>query len=96
MTVQVPVPVQAPLQPVNVEPAPDGRQRDRRPVVNAAEQVAPQLIPAGVLVTEPDPEPALVTVRVCVISVNVAVTDWSALIVTVQVPVPVQPRRSSR
>ena len=65
------------------------------PSLNDAAQVAPQLIPAGELVTEPEPVPAFVTVSVCV-AVKVAVTVWSALIVTVQVPVPEQPRRSSR
>ena len=48
------------------------------------------MIPAGALVTEPAPVPAFVTVSVCV-TVNVAVTDRSALIVTMQVPVPEQP-----
>ena len=65
-------------------------QRDDRAFVERAEQVAPQLMPAGVLVTEPEPVPAFVTVSVCV-AVKVAVTDWSALIVTMQVPVPEQP-----
>ncbi len=64
VTEQAPVPVQAPLQPVNVEPVAgaavrvdDGR-RKRRP----AEQSVPQLMPAGDDVTVPVPVPALVTV----------------------------------
>jgi hypothetical protein len=45
------------------------------PSLNDAAHVAPQLIPAGALVTDPEPDPAFVTVSVCVIWVNVAVTD---------------------
>jgi hypothetical protein len=48
-----------------------------------------QLIPAGVLVT--DPSPSTSTFRDCVICVNVAVTDVAAFIVTVQVLCPEQP-----
>jgi hypothetical protein len=77
------VPEQAPLQPVKVEPdAAVAVNVTVVPALNVAEQVVPQLIPAGELVTEPEPEPVLVTVSVCVISGNVAVTVWSALIVT--------------
>jgi hypothetical protein len=51
-----------------------------------AEQVGPQLIPAGALVTVPEPVPALVTVSVrCVIAANVAVTLRAAVMLTVQV-----------
>jgi hypothetical protein len=42
-------------------------------------------------VTEPDPFPARDTVSVWELDSNVAVTAWSELIVTVQVPVPLQP-----
>jgi len=51
------------------------------------------LIPAGLLVTVPTPAPAGVTVRVNVFggAVKFAVTVWSALIVTVHEPVPLQP-----
>ncbi len=56
-----------------------------------AEQVAPQLIPAGELVTVPEPVPFLVTVSRCCSSANVAVTDFASDIVTLQVPVPEQP-----
>jgi hypothetical protein len=45
------------------------------PSTNAAEQVEPQSIPVGELVTVPEPVPALLIVNVCVTSVNVAVTD---------------------
>jgi len=57
-----PVPLQAPLQPVNVEPA-AGLAVSTTVPLNDAEQVAPQLIPAGLLVTVPVPAPAKVTVR---------------------------------
>jgi len=45
------------------------------PSLNDATQVAPQLIPAGELATDPEPDPVFEIVNVCVISVNVAVTD---------------------
>jgi hypothetical protein len=81
----------APLQPLNVEPAAGvAVSVTIVPSLKDAEQVAPQLIPAGALVTEPDPVPAFVTVSTCV-ALKVAVTDWSALIVTTHVPVPEQP-----
>src|SRR4030095_7946049 len=84
--VQVPVPVQAPLQAVKVEPAAAAAVRlTMVPFVNEAEHVAPQEIPAGVLVTVPVPMPDLVTVRVSVCCAKVAVTERAALIVTVQV-----------
>src|SRR5438309_5324937 len=60
------------------------------PLAKLAEQVAPQLIPAGELVTVPLPVPAGVTVRVKVWSVKVVVTVVAAESVTVQVPVPEQ------
>jgi hypothetical protein len=55
--------------------------------------VAPQTIPAGLLVTVPTPAPAGVAVRVNVFTgaVKFAVTVWSAFIVTVHEPVPLQP-----
>jgi hypothetical protein len=76
--VQVPVPLHAPLQPVNVEPAAAvAVSVTIVPEANDAEQVAPQSIPAGELVTEPEPVPALLTVNVCGTNVNVAVTARS-------------------
>src|SRR5258705_13464630 len=89
----MPVPVQPPpLQPVKVEP-PAGAAVSVTavPLVNVAEQVVPQEMPAGALVTVPVPAPALLTVSVKDGTANVAVTDVAALIVTVQVAVPVQP-----
>jgi hypothetical protein len=56
-----------------------------------AEQVAPQLIPAGLEVTVPLPDPVLLTDSVKVCTLNVAVTVVAALIVTAHVPVPEQP-----
>ena len=50
-----------------------------------AEQADPQLIPAGLDVTVPLPRPLLVTVSVKNCKLNVAVTDFAALIATVQV-----------
>src|SRR5438552_11066458 len=94
VTLQVPVPVQLPLQPVKVAPAAGAGVRVTTvPVVRAVEQVAPQEIPADELVTVPLPVPDLVTVRGkedddCT---NAAVTEVAAFIVTLQVPVPVQP-----
>jgi len=53
--------------------------------------VAPQLIPAGLEVTVPLPDPVLLTESVNVCTLKVAVTDVAAFIVTEQVPVPEQP-----
>ncbi len=57
----MPVPVQPPpLQPVKVEPAAGvAVSVTTVPVGNAVEQVAPQVMPAGALVTVPLPVPAL-------------------------------------
>jgi hypothetical protein len=65
VTVQVPVPLQAPLQPENVE-----RQAGLAVRVTAVfalyevPQVLPQLMPAGIDVTVPPPVPLLETERV--------------------------------
>ncbi len=67
VTVQVPVPRQASDQPANVE-------SDAGVAVSVTERAGcerrragvPQLIPAGELVTVPDPEPAVATVSVWV------------------------------
>src|SRR6267142_2525624 len=92
VTVQVPVPVQLPVQPVKVEPAAGAAVKVTAvPLVKEAEQVAPHEMPAGALVTVPVPFPDFVTERAKVGAVNVAVTLWATLMVTVQVPVPVQP-----
>ncbi len=63
-TAHPPVPVQAPLQPVKVEPVAAVALRPTLvPLVKLALQVAPQLIPAGLEATVPVPVPALATVR---------------------------------
>ena len=60
-TVQVPVPLQAPDQPVKAEPEPAAAVNVTLvPDVKDAEQVAEQLTPAGELVTVPVPVPAFV------------------------------------
>jgi hypothetical protein len=92
-TVQVTVvPAHVPLQPAKSElPAAEAVKVTMVPLVNEVEQVAPQSMPAGELVTVPLPVPALLTVNVNDGSENVAVTDRAALIDTVHVDaVPVQ------
>src|SRR6058998_3439071 len=76
VTEQVPVPEQAPLQPANVDP-PAGLAVSVTgvPELYEAEQVAPQLIPAGFEVTVPLPDPDLPTDSVKVWMLNVAVTE---------------------
>lgn len=92
-TMQVPVPEQPPpLQPLNVEPVAGMAVKvTALPLANAAEHVAPQEIPAGLLVTLPVPAPVGLTVSVKVCTAKVAVTVVAAPSVTTQVPVPVQP-----
>jgi len=55
--------------------------------VKFALQVVGQVIPAGLLDTEPVPVPARLTVRRSWLILKVAVTCWLALSVTVQVEV---------
>ena len=63
-TVTVPEPVQSPLQPAKVDPAAGvGVRVTVVPEAKAAEQMVPQLIPAGEEVTVPEPVPLVVTVR---------------------------------
>jgi Zn-dependent membrane protease YugP len=63
VTTQLAVPLQPlPLQPVKVDEASAVALRVTMvPAVNEAAQVAPQLIPAGALLTVPLPLPLLVT-----------------------------------
>jgi hypothetical protein len=96
VTVQVlEVVAQAPLQPLNRDwPAGAAVSVTWVPFANAAEQLDPQSIPAGALVTVPPPLPARTTVRVSGGAgerVNVAVTVVSEPSVSWQVPVPEQP-----
>lgn len=90
--VQVVAPVHAPDHPANTAPLPGvAVSVTEVPVLNCVEQVGPQLMPAGLLVTVPVPEPALATVRVaCGAAVKVAVTLAAASIVSVQVCTPLQ------
>jgi hypothetical protein len=90
-TMQVPVPEQPPpLQPVKVEPV-EATAIRVTDVLKLAEQVKPQSMPVGMLVTVPLPLPAAITVRIYVFRVKVAVTVVSAVKGTVQVPVPGHP-----
>ena len=74
--VQVPVPLHPPpLQPTTIEPAAAVAVIVTELFVgNEALQVAPQLMPAGLLVTVPVPVPALFRVSVAGTALNVAVT----------------------
>jgi hypothetical protein len=86
VTVQVDEPLQAPLQPVKLEPAAaTAVSVTVAPLVKSFWQLAPQAMPAGLLATEPLPVPVFATVRCTGRSVNVAVTDRAALIATLQV-----------
>ena len=93
VVVQVPVPEHPPPdQPVNVEP-PAGvavRVTDV-PLLYGSEQSAPQFMPAGLLVTVPVPEPALVTFKLNCCRVNVAVTVAAEKIEIEQLKVPEHP-----
>src|SRR5208283_83959 len=62
VTLHTPMPEQAPLQPVNVDPAPAMAVSVTVPLANVVEQTGPQLIPIGVLITVPTPVPAVETV----------------------------------
>jgi len=90
------VPEQAPPQPVKVELSEAAADRlTFVPGAYVAEQAAPQLIPAGSLLTLPEPEPCLVTVRVpraggAPTASKVAVTDLSPSRGTLQAPFPEQ------
>lgn len=93
-TVQVPVPVQTPLQPVKVESVDAAAVSVT--VVLAAKvplQLLLHAIPLGEDVTVPDPVPPVVKVRVYVVvdalRVKVAVTLLAPSTMRVQAPVPV-------
>jgi hypothetical protein len=65
VTLQLPVPVQAPLQPAKVDPvAAVSVKVTTVPLVKLALQVLGQVMPAGLLLTEPVPVPPKVTERV--------------------------------
>ena len=64
VTLQAPVPLQAPLQPVKAEPEAGVAVRFTTVLLGKlAEQVTPQAIPGGELVTVPVPVPASVTLN---------------------------------
>src|SRR5262249_11758285 len=92
--VQAPVPEQPPpLHPAKVDPvAGVAVSVTTVPLSKGAEQVLPQLIPAGFEVTVPLPEPSRVTERVNCVAPGVtpkrANTVVFAVRVRVQVPVP--------
>src|SRR5207247_8723951 len=76
-----------PLQPPKVEPAAGAAVSVTAvPLAKLAAQVAPQVMPAGLLVTVPAPVPALETVSVKVWRVKVAVAVVAARGVRVQAP----------
>jgi len=80
VTVHAPVPVQLPLQPVKVEPAAGAAVKVTMvPMANAAEQVTPQEMPAGLLVTVPLPAPVFETVRARVVEAPIPVTEREML-----------------
>jgi hypothetical protein len=88
VTLQAPIPEQAPLQPVKFDVAFGLAVRVTVvPLTKLAEHMLPQLIPDGVLVTLPLPLPASVIER-GKSALNVAVTEAAAFILTVHVPVP--------
>jgi len=96
VTVQLLVPLQPPpLQPVNIDPAVALAVNVTLLLMEKlAMQVAPQLMPAGLLVTVPTPVPALDTISVCgPDALNVAVTLWAALRVSVQITSALQERK---
>ncbi len=92
-TVHVPVPLHPPpLQPMNIEPVDaDAVSVTAVPWLYASEQSEPHEIPPGDELTVPLPPPLLPTDSVYVLSVNVAVTVFAASIVTVHVPMLLQP-----
>jgi hypothetical protein len=65
VTLQAPVPLQAPLHPANVEPESGVAVKlTAVPLAKSAEQLEPQEIPGGELATVPVPVPLFVSVRV--------------------------------
>ena len=92
VTVQVPVPEQpAPLQPTKKDPLfAVAVSVTAVSLAKPDEQIEPQLIPLGELVTVPEPAPDLTTVKVYEVGLiaKVAVTDLAASMVTEQEPEP--------
>jgi hypothetical protein len=91
VTMQVPVPVQAPDQPVKLDPmVAEAVRVTTVPSAKIGLQVDGQETPAGEEVTVPDPVPAITTLSEPGAGRKVAVTELSAESVTLQSPVPVQ------
>jgi hypothetical protein len=89
VTEQAPAPEQAPLQPTKKKRGSGvGVRATTVAPGNVNEQVAPQSIPAGALVTLPVPLPDFVTESPKLPRLKVAVTALAAFIVTEQAPVP--------
>ncbi len=93
VNMQAPAPEQPPpLHPMKTEPASRATPRVTEvPLSKDAEQVPPQSLPAGLLVTVPLPVPALVTVRVKVktpVPVKVAVAPPAPVKVTLPMETP--------
>ena len=85
----VPVPLQAPVQPSKVEPAAGVAVRVTAvPNGKARVQVAPHVMPAGLLVTAPVPVPLRATVSTGLIAEKAAPAAVAAVMVREQVPVP--------
>jgi hypothetical protein len=84
VTVQVLVPVQAPLQPLKVHPEAAVAVRLTWVLVGTATEQDAELqltVPAATT----DPEPLMAVVRFCVVNTKLAETDLSALMETEQV-----------
>jgi hypothetical protein len=96
VSVQLPVPEQAPLQPVKVEPAAGVAMRVRTVFARRSEkQALPQSNPSGEEVTRPVPLPALVIssdgeLEGGAARVKAAPTLAATFKVTLQLPVPEQ------
>lgn len=89
VTVQVPVPLHAPLHPANVLPLPGvAVSVTCVPLLKFALHVLGQLIPLGALTTLPVPVPASVTVSGKPDAVNVTVTFWFCVMENVHVDPP--------
>src|SRR5262245_41348467 len=91
VTTHAPVPEQAPVQPMKVEPEVAlALSVIVVPTPTGWAQVAPQVMAAGALVTVPEPVPSFVTESIIMLGlvVNVAVTDVAAFTVTTHEPVP--------
>ena len=91
LTVQVPAPEQSPAHPVKKEPVAGTSIRVTLvPCPNACEQAEPQLTPAGLDTTVPEPAPDFDTLNVSGSPVKVAITAFALSSVRSHSPVPEQ------